>query len=140
MITPHIHIILYHIFPILFLHIAKYLNQSGSRMAPILSLGYFLIKRKTRVFPYFIGLYELFTTTLLIFLTTATWKSQDSIFSIISIIRITIISLFYGHRGTSTISIISTIINIYYSINVVKMWSNLSNDILNISAHMLIIP
>ena len=35
-------------------------------------LGYFLLKRKTRVFPYFIGLYELFTTTLFIFFTTAT--------------------------------------------------------------------
>ena len=36
-------------------------------------LGYFLIKRKTRVFPYFIGVCELFTTTLLILLATATW-------------------------------------------------------------------
>ena len=36
-------------------------------------LGYFLIKRKTRVFPLFMGLYELFTTTLLILLATATW-------------------------------------------------------------------
>ena len=75
----------------------------------------------------------LLSTTLFIFLPWATWKSQDSIFSIISIIIITIISLFYGHRGTSTISIISTIINIYYSINVVKMWSNLSNDLFKLS-------
>jgi hypothetical protein len=42
-------------------------------MAPALILGIFLIKRKTRVFPYFIGVYELFTMTLFIFLSTATW-------------------------------------------------------------------
>jgi len=36
-------------------------------------LGYFLIKRKTRFSPYFIGVCELFTTTLFIFFTTATW-------------------------------------------------------------------
>ena len=35
----------------------------------------FTIKRKTRVFPYFIWVCKLFTTTLLIFLTTATWLS-----------------------------------------------------------------
>jgi len=34
----------------------------------------FFRKRKTRVFPLFMGLYELFTTTLLIFFTTATWR------------------------------------------------------------------
>jgi FtsH-binding integral membrane protein len=39
-------------------------------MAPALIL---VIKRKTRVFPYFIKVYELFTTTLLILLATATW-------------------------------------------------------------------
>ena len=53
----------------IFTYIAKYLNQSGSKMAPALILGYFLIKRKTRVFPLFMGLYELFTTTLFILLT-----------------------------------------------------------------------
>ena len=42
-------------------------------MAPAYILSYFLIKRKTRVFPLFMGLYELFTTTLFIFFTTATW-------------------------------------------------------------------
>ena len=31
-------------------------------------------KRKTRVFPLFMGLCELFTTTLLILLATATWR------------------------------------------------------------------
>ena len=36
-------------------------------------LGYFLQKRKTRLSPYFIGVCELFATTLLIFFTTATW-------------------------------------------------------------------
>ena len=36
-------------------------------------LGCFLLKRKTRFSPYFIGVCELFTTTLFIFLSTATW-------------------------------------------------------------------
>jgi len=43
-------------------------------MAPAHILGYFLRKRKTRVFPYFIGACELFAMTLLIFFTTATWR------------------------------------------------------------------
>lgn len=94
----------------------------------IISLNHFVKLLKSSFL-----LFLLFTTTLFIFFTRTTWKSQDSIFSIISIIIITIISLFYGHRGTSTISIISTIINIYYSINVVKMWSNLSNDLFKLS-------
>jgi len=42
-------------------------------MAPAHILDYFLAKRKTRFFPYFIGVCELFTTTLLILLATATW-------------------------------------------------------------------
>ena len=75
----------------------------------------------------------LLSAAILVFFPRTTWKSQDSTFSIISIIIITIISLFYGHRGISTISIISTMINIYYSINVVKMWSNLSNDLFKLS-------
>ena len=36
-------------------------------------LGCFLLKRKTRFSPYFVGVCELFTTTLLILLATATW-------------------------------------------------------------------
>jgi len=56
-----------------FINIAKHLNQNGSKVAPTSILGYFLIKRKTRFFPYFIGVCELFTTTLLILLATATW-------------------------------------------------------------------
>ena len=49
------------------------LDKNGSKMVLKPILGYFLRKRKTRVFSYFIGLRELFFTTLFIFFTTATW-------------------------------------------------------------------
>jgi len=42
-------------------------------MAPAPILDYYLLKRKTRVFPYFIGVCELFITTLFMFFTTPTW-------------------------------------------------------------------
>jgi len=45
-------------------------------MAPAHILDYFSAKRKARFFPYFIGLCELFTTTLLILFTTSTWRKD----------------------------------------------------------------
>jgi len=50
--------------------------QNGSKMVLKPILGYFLLKRKTRVFPLFIGVCELFTTTLFIFLSTSTWAKK----------------------------------------------------------------
>jgi len=50
-------------------------------VAPAPIFGYFLIKRKTRVFPLFMGLYELFTTTLLIFFATATCTGKSYIYA-----------------------------------------------------------
>lgn len=71
----------------------------------------FLIKRKTRAFPYFIGGCELFATTLLIFFTTSTRTIFSSIYSIYYIIITIVISLFtrlitvfiYGIIGTISI-------------------------------------
>ena len=51
------------------------LDKNGSKMVLKPILGIFLRKRKTRVFPLFMGLYELFTTALLILLPTATWNT-----------------------------------------------------------------
>ena len=47
-------------------------------------LGYVLRKRKTRVFPYIIWVCELFSTTLLVFLTTATWACIISTYFVYS--------------------------------------------------------
>ena len=44
-------------------------------------LGCFLPKRKTRFSPYFIGVCELFTTTLFVFFTTATWLAFLRLFT-----------------------------------------------------------
>ena len=92
-------------------------------MAPTPILGYFLQKRKTRVFPLFMGLYELFTTTLLIFLATATWTLISYIISIMSIYSIIVIPLFLGLGNFSIISIYGTMFNYKYSYSVDKSWT-----------------
>ena len=63
----------YYYFTILNGNIGKYLNQNGSKVAPAPILGYFLIKRKTHVFPYFMRVCESSYTTIFILLATATW-------------------------------------------------------------------
>ena len=50
------------------------------KMVLIAILGYFLTKGKTRVFPYIIWVCELFSTTLLIFASKATWLAFLKLF------------------------------------------------------------
>jgi hypothetical protein len=65
-------------------------------MAPAFIFGYFLPKRKTRVFPYFIGVCELFSTTLFIFFTTATWPKQFAFIGSLDSLK----ALIFGHFFT----------------------------------------
>lgn len=92
-------------------------------------LGYFLLKRKTRIFPYFIGVCELFTTILFILLATATCSLKSNIISIYSIYHIIDISMFFiffDFHITHIISIIC-IINIY---NLATNWQQRRQHVL----------
>ena len=83
-------------------------------------LGYFPRKRKTRVSSYIIWVCELFSTTLFIFLTTATWTLYSHIICIICIYNITCISGFSRLGNIYIICIIRTI----YIINISLLWTN----------------
>ena len=87
----------------------------------IMGINYLIqSKRKTRVFPLFMGLYELFTTAHFILLATSTWTLYSHIICIIYIYNITCISDFSRLGNIYIICIIRTI----YIINISLLWTN----------------
>ena len=97
------------------IYIAKYLNINGSKMAPAPILGYFLIKRKTRVFPLFMGLYELiFRNTVYICVHCHILLSILLVFIVLSVFSLILVQ--------SNIRIIGIIFTINTLSTVDKLW------------------